>query len=220
MDVYIEEKCHIYNGTESCPIFTNRHSIQKSKEKSIRDDLEKLEFPINIINAACEVHRNMPTIGTRRGKSRQQLVFYCAYIAYDDEGESVDHNWLARICGIPKSCITKAQSMCSEINSGYAKKIIKHSPKGYIPRYYNQLSNIIEFPEDSLEYINKMTDEVLEKSYDLRDAKPHTVAAAIIVYYMKSNSMILDKKYFKSIFEQSDMTINNIVKDVEKADNE
>ena len=220
MDTYTEDKSYIYNGTESCPIFTNRHSIPKSKEKSIRNDLKKLELPVNIINSACEVHRNMPTIGTRRGKSRKKLIFYCAYIAYENEGQPVDHNWLAKICGLPRSSITKAQSMCSEINSGYTKKIIKHSPKGYIPRYYNKLSSEIEFPEGSLEYIYKLTDEVLEKSYNLRDAKPHTVAAAIIVYYMKSNCMILDKKYYKSIFEQSDMTINNVLKEVAQADNE
>ena len=64
-----------------------------------------------------------------------------------------------------------------------------------------------------------MTDEIIEKDSNLRDEKPLTVAAAIIVFYLERDGCFIDKSKYKPIFGSSDMTINKIKKKVEKAYN-
>lgn len=218
-DMYVEDRDHIYNGSESCPIYTDHHAIPKSNERTIRLDLEKLNIPSNIINIADKIYQNMD-VGTKRGRRRKLLLFFCTFTAYNQENIPVDPIWLANICGIDRSSISKALSMCSPVYTNTENPIAHYDPKDFIPGFYERLKEWLVFPEGSLEHIYAMTDEVMDKDPSLTDEKPQTVAAAILVYYMKENGYSIDKENYNTIFRRSDMTINKIKKKVIKAYNE
>ena len=218
-DEVYEDKAYIYNGSESCPIYTNHHAIPRSNEKTIRPDLKKLGLPSDILNSADEVYQNM-AVGTKRGKRRKMLLFFCAFTAYNQENIPVDPIWLAHICGLERSGISKALSMCSPIHTNSDTPLVRYSPKNYIPMYFKKLKELITFPNGAIEDIYNMTEEVVVRDPELNDEKPQTVAAAILVYYLWQHGYSIDKDKYKLIFGRSDMTINKIKKKVSKAYNE
>lgn len=218
-DEIIEDNDYFDTGSESCPIYTTHHAIPRANEKTIRSDLEKLGLPTNIINVADTVYQNM-SVGTKRGKRRRMLLFFCAFTAYNQEDIPVDPIWLSNICNLERSEISKALSMCSPSHTDFSTLSVKYSPKNFIPTYFKKLSDgWIDFPESALDEIYKMTDEVLVKDPDLRDEKPQTVAAAILVYYLYRDGYSIDKDKYNAIFGRSDMTINKIKKKVSDAYN-
>lgn len=216
---YLEEKDHIYNGSESHPLFTDHHAIPRTNEKTIRSDLEKINLPSNIINLADTIYQNMD-VGTKRGKRRKMLVFFCAFTAYNQENIPVDPTWLCSICGIDRSDISKALSMCSPVYTNTDTPIVRYGPKDFIPTYFEKLKEWLTFSNEALNEIYEMTDEIMSKKPSLNDEKPQTVAAAILVYYMKNNGYVIDKENYNTIFRRSDMTINKIKKKVIEAYNE
>ena len=202
----------IYNGSESGTVFTDHHSIPKRNEKSIRADLEKLNnIPSNIINIADSIYQKMD-IGTKRGKRRKMMLFYCTFNAYNQEDIPVDANWLANVCGLERSSISKSLSLCSP--SYPDAPMVKHTPRGAIPEQFERLSQWLKFPVGTLEEIYQMTDEIMAADPSLEDEKPHTVSAAILVHYMKNHGYVLDKDKYKPVFKRSDMTINKVKKKV------
>jgi len=205
---------YIYKGA----VYTNHHAIPRSNDKTLRPDLEKLGLPVNIINAADDVYQNM-SVGTKRGKRRKMLLFYCIFTAYNRENIPIDPFTLAKTCGLDRSGISKALSMCSPVNSS-SSTLFRYTPVNYIPVYYNKLKEWVTFPETAENDIMAMTEEILTKDPNLADEKPQTVAAAILVSYLYLNGISIDKEKYNSIFGRSDMTINKIKKRIMKAYNE
>lgn len=212
-NIYEEDRVYVYNGSEANPIFTDHHSMPKSNERSIRSDLEKLNLPSNIVNIADRIYQDMD-VGTKRGKRRKMLLFYCSFTAYNQENIPVDPIWLANICGIERSSISKALSMCSPVTTNSDNLIVQHHPKDFILTFYEKLKQWVVFPENALDEIYDMMNDVLENDGSLVDEKPQTVAAAILVYYMKNNGYSIEKESYNTIFRRSDMTINKVKKKV------
>lgn len=222
-DIYegiCEDRDQIYTGAEYGPLYTDHHAIPKSNEKSIRSDIDKLGFPNNIVNIADIVYQNMD-LGTKRGKRRKMLIFYCVFTAYNQENITVDPIWLANLCGLERSNISKALSMCSPVSAFTEAPMVKFTtPRSYIPVYFKKLQEWINFPDNTIEEIYEISDEIMQKDSSLNDEKPQTVAAAILVHYMKINGYTIDKEKYKIIFKRSDMTINKIKKKVVAAYNQ
>lgn len=216
---YIDyDRDRIYNGSESGTVFTDHHAIPKRNEKSIRSDLEKLNsIPANIINVADSIYQKMD-IGTKRGKRRKMLLFFCVFNAYNEEGTSVDAIWLAKVCGLERSSISKSLSLCSPVYTD--APMVKHTPRGAIPEQFERLSQLLKFHDGALEEIYQMTDEIMTADPSLGDEKPHTVSAAILVHYMKLHGYVLDKDNYEPAFKRSDMTINKVKKKVVAAYNQ
>lgn len=139
-DDIFEERDQIYNGSEFGALYTDHHSIPRTNEKTIRSDLDKLGIPANIINIADSLYQNMD-VGTKRGKRRKMLLFFCVFTAYNQENITVEPIWLANICGLERSNISKALSMCSPVSSVIDTPATRFTaPKEYIPVYFNKLS--------------------------------------------------------------------------------
>lgn len=214
-----EDRDQIYTGSEYGSLYTDHHSIPRPNEKSIRTDIDKLGFPPDIVNIADSIYQDMD-LGTKRGKRRKMLIFYCVFTAYNQENITVDPIWLANICGLERSNISKALSMCSPVLIGTETPAVKFTTsKSYIPVYFNKLREWINFPDTAIQEIYDISDEILEKDPTLNDEKPQTVAAAILVHYMKMHGYIIDKEKYKTIFKRSDMTINKIKKRIVAAYN-
>lgn len=219
MDDIPEDTAYIYKGSEAHPIYTTQHAIPRSDERTIRHDLKKLGLPNNIVNIADSIFQNND-FGTKRGRSRKMLYFYCSFTAYNKEGIPVDPNNLATICGLARSDISKALSMGSH-NNNINNAIVKYTPKNYIPLHFKKLKDIIKFPDGAIEEIYGITDEVMNLKPSLDDENPLTVAAAIMVFYLEIFcNFTIDKKKYKSIFGRSDITVNKIKKIINNVYNE
>lgn len=210
LEEYIEET-HVYNGSEVNPEFTNHHVITKSKEKTLKSELRSKGFPAEIINKADEIFVKMK-FGLKRGVRRKQLIFYCAQAAYNELGISIDPSQLASTCGITYSEISKANSMCSPSKTGYKPPSEFKLPQDFIETYYKKIMdlNILDFGENAQENIINICNEVMNKSSELKEEKPQTVAAAVLVFYLELNGCSLKKDKYTEIFNKSDMAIIKI----------
>lgn len=217
-DGIYEDRAYCYNGQEAHPLFTTHHAIPRNTERTIRPDLDKLGLPQDIVNEASNIYQNMKA-GTKRGKKRKQLIFFCVSSAYNTKGIPEDPNRLAEICGIDSSDISKSHSMCSSIRTNYEAPLVRYMPNDFVNLYFDKLSHHISFPEGALEDIYVMTADVMECDPDLSDEKPQTVAAAILVFYLSIHGASIEKSKYKSIFGRSDMTINKIKNKVSAAYN-
>ena len=212
-----EDRDYCHNGRNN-PIYTNHHSLPKNLDKNIRKDLEKIGLPINIINLADDIYKEMKA-GTKRGKRRKQLIYFCVSTAYNKLSIPIDPNKLAKLCGIDYSDISKAQSMCSPSKTNYEPPLRRFTPLDFIPNYFKAVSNWLNFPEDTLDDIIAIAEDILDSEPDLKDEKPQTVAAGIIVFYLNVHGLSLDKDKYTEIFGRSDMTINKIKNKVSLAFN-
>jgi transcription initiation factor TFIIIB Brf1 subunit/transcription initiation factor TFIIB len=213
---------YIFVGTGSNPEFTANHILTRSSDKSIREDLEKLGLPIDIINEADGIFQQMRT-GTRRGQKRKQMIFHCARAAYDKLKIPRDPKLIADLCGIPYSGITKAASMCSPVQTQYTSPVVVYRPIDFIKSSFDRLSQVIEsyiqLPDDTLENMLCMAADVQTADKRLLEEKPQMVAAAIILYYLETHGIKIDRKKYASLFNSSDMTIAKLKKQVEAAYN-
>lgn len=224
-----EDDTHFFRGSSNNPDFTTYHSLTKNNDKNIREELEKLNLHLDIINMADSVFQKMQT-GTRRGRKRKLLIYHCVRTAYDELGIPRDPKELADVCGIEYSEITKASSMCSPVQTNYSSPIIVYSPIQFIPNVFKRLEEAIEsqvqFPEGTLEQILDIAREVISdddndeaKQNPLLGEKPQMVAAAIILYYIEMHGIMLDRKIYKPLFNTTYSTINKLRLQVDAAYN-
>jgi len=208
---YYADTQHCYDGTEQHPEFTKRHSLPKNIDKSIKHELKKIGFPVNIISKADDIFNKLEA-GTKRGKRRRQMMFFCVKSAYNTLGIPEDPNKLAKMCGITRADISKAQSMCAPTKTSYKAPIICYKPSDFLNIYYQKIQdlNIINFSDGTFYEINDICEEVMQKDEELYDEKPQTVAAAVIVFYLSIHGLSIEKKRYKEIFGSSDMTINKL----------
>lgn len=221
-----DEDTSFFKGNSNNPEFTTCHSLPKNNEKSIRSELETLDLSLDVINMADSIFQKMHT-RTRRGQKRKQLIFFCVRSAYDNLKIVKDPYELADICEIDHSEITEAFSMCSPVQTGYTPQIIVYSPVQYIPIIFTRVQNALQagvkFPEDTLDQIIEIANEIISVDKDgqnsLLDEKPQMVAAAIVLYYIEINGIILDRKMYKELFNTTYSTITKLKSQVEEAYN-
>ena len=208
---YFEDRQRIFNGSEPNPEFTKTHVLTKSKEKSLKSDLKNLGFPQEIVVQADEIFSQMDS-GLKRGTRRRQLIFFCVHAAYNTLRIPEDPSNLANMCGITTSEISKAFSMCSPSKTKYKAPIVHWEPKDYLKFYYKKILelNIINFNDKVLEEVESICSEVMGKNKELKDEKPQTVAAAVLVFYLGLYGCGIDSKKYNEIFSKSSMTILKI----------
>jgi hypothetical protein len=230
-EIIDEDEMHLFQGSANNPEFTTHHSLTKANEKNIREDLEKFNLPLDVINAADNIFQKL-YISTRRGGKRKQLVYHCVRAAFDYLGIAKDPKELATICEIDPSDVSRAASMCSPVQTNSSSSIVEYSPSQFIPGVFERLEEAIEsqvqFPEGTLDQILDIAAEVTPPNDDddpnqiynpLLDDKPQLVAAAIIVYYLEMHGIFLDRKKYKPIFHSTYSTINKLKIQVEEAYN-
>lgn len=216
---YFEDKQQIFNGQQiESSEFTKHHVIKYSKERSIKSELKKAGFPEEIVVKGNDVFLQMDC-GLKRGnKTKGQLLFFCAQTAYNALNIPEDPCKIASMCGISNSEISKANSMCSPSKTKYKAPLKKWTPKEYLETFFKKLLEleIVTFTEDALIDLEKICDEVMSKSLDLREEKPQTVAAAIIAYYLELHNFAIEKNKYNEIFSKSEVTVCKLRKKVKE----
>lgn len=201
--------------------YSECHSLVRNKERTIRLELENIGFSNEIINKAVDLHKKSG-IGTRRGRKRKQTIFYYVYAAYNALNIPIEPKGLAERCGLKISEISRAIPKCRS-DSNNVPNVVLWSPIQYIRECYDVILKKtdlrINFPENTLDDIIKMTEEIMRVEPTLLDQKPQTIAAAIVLYYLSINGININRKDFANLFKSSDMTINKIFKEVANAYN-
>lgn len=191
------------------------HHGSARQERSIMPDMEKIPLPDDVKRRADAIFRSL-NVGTRRGRRRLQLVFFCLYNSHRELDVRVDPHALGKRMGLSSGDITRACSMFSEYQTGYRPVISVTSPTDLLPQYCREVG----LSEEALGDVVDLTQDVLTKDPDLRHRSPHTVAAGILRYYMFINGInTVSMSKYTRITDLSEATINAMFKRVSTAHN-
>lgn len=213
---YDIQRC--YNGTEEHPEFSRNHVMKKKKERSIKEDLKKAGFPPEIIVKADEVYAQL-NMGSKRGIKKKQVMFFCAQTAYNAMNIPEDPSHIAEKCGITRADISKANSLCAPSKTNFKAPLVNFGPNDYIETFYQKLINLgmLIHNDAFLKLMHEICNEALAKDTTLKEEKPHTMAAAVILYYLNINNLTIEKSKFTDLFGFSEMTLVKIRNKIERA---
>ena len=191
----------------------NRCQIRKSDERTIYKDVDNMGFSDKIISEADKLYGQVTGGKIFRGNSRKSIVFACIFHSYKIQGNA-------------QSCesLIKAFSLDRKIALKGLKHVSLNAPKdSKIRNIYITPEHLITEIMDKFEANKNHKDEVLElyekiknKSTVINRSRPQSVASGLVRYYILLKRKDIPMNEFRSKVELSELTINRIVKEIEK----
>jgi len=186
------------------------HTVPSRRpDKSILPLITPILSDDRIIQEAEHIFHQLD-LGTKRGRRRRQLLFYCIYMAHIRLGLVVEPRHIAHLVGIEPGDITKALTMCSETQTGYTAPFVNYTPFDFLPHYYQAVG----LDRGGLDAVTTLARTILEKEPKLYDVYPQTVAGGILYYYLSINGASIDDKTFARIIGRSSASITKMARRV------
>lgn len=191
----------------------NRCHYRKVDEVSIFKDVDKLGFSEKIILYANHLYEEVTQKRIYRGNSRRGIIFACIFHAY-------------KMNDLPQSCESLIQVF--NIERKVALKGLKYvnlnaSKASLFRHYYISPEDLIMEIMDKFYATPEQKQEVLElyrtienKSSLLNRSRPQSVASGIVRYYILQKGKDVPISVFKTKVNLSELTINRIVKEIER----
>jgi len=187
--------------------------VIRRTERSIIPNLSKYMLSDEIKNKADVIYNNMKH-RVRRGKIRNQLLFYCVYCAHLELGLNVNPSTLGAMFGLNQGDIQRCDSIFSYLQTGYRPPSVKVSPLHLLP----DLCKSMDLSEESIQDITKLGNLILEKEPKLYQENPKTVAAGLLRYYTLINGLD-DINKVESVGGRSAGTIEAMYDRIARIDN-
>ena len=184
-------------------------------ERSILSDLKKYSFTDDIKNTADVIYNKM-RYQVRRGKIRDQLLFYCVYCAHCELRRNVNPIQLGKLFELTQGEVQRCDSLFSPLQTGYRKPELIVSPLDYLPDH----CNAINLSQEAIEGILIMAAGILEKDPSLMQENPQTVASGLLRYYTVLNGITVDDpQHMTIVTSRSNATIDTVYRRIATIDN-
>ena len=192
----------------------NRCHIRKEFERSIYKDVDKMGFSNKIVNEANKIYNSVTNGKIYRGNSRKSIIFACIFHAYKLNGNPQNCEQLIKIFNLEKKIGLKG-----------LKHVNLHAPKNSKVRITPPMSpeNLIEYIMNKFNATDSQKQDVLvlytkikNKSSILNRSRPQSVASGLVRYYINLTGKDISMEVFKEKVNLSELTINRIVKEIEK----
>lgn len=152
----------------------------------------------------------------RRGKIRNQLLFYCVYCAHLELSRLVDPSQLGKKFGLTQGEVQRCDSIFSPLQTGYRPPDITTTPQGYLPTYCQEL----KLSDDVVTSIMHLAATILEKDPSLMQDNPQTVASGLLRYYLIANGIETDGiATIATVTGRSSATMDTMYKRIATIDN-
>jgi hypothetical protein len=209
-------------------IVRNKHSLLS--------DLEQYHFPDDIKNGANVIYNKM-THQVRRGKKRNQLLFFCVYCSYLEEIAKYikllenGNNQVERILSetmnidpftlglnfdLKPGEVQHCFSIFSPLQTGYKPPSKYISPLGYLSNFCHNMN----ISQECIMELMKLGENILQKAPTLYQENPRTVGAALFRYIIEINGIKgKDPNEIISITGKTNNTISEIYRRISDIDN-
>jgi transcription initiation factor TFIIIB Brf1 subunit/transcription initiation factor TFIIB len=189
----------------------SRVQSRKVNERSIKKDIVHMGFSDKIVETANDLYTQVTTGQIYRGESRKAIIFACIFHAYKLDGNCQTPGTLMKVFGLTKK------------NSLRGLKIVNvHAPKDS-PIHTTSLTPIHHI-DDIMDKFSATKEQkadvvtlfsmVKNRSSKLNRARPQSIAASLIYYWIVTSNMKIDIKHFADKTELSELTINKNVKEI------
>lgn len=191
------------------------HVVNRSA-RTIIPDLKNFMFPDDIKNRADFIFNRM-VYRVRRGKIRDQLLFWCVYNAHRELGRNVDPIGLGKQFGLNQGEVCRCDSIFSELQTGYRPPASNASPIQYLPDYCARLG----IQQEGVSQVMTLAGTILQKEPALFQDNPQTVAAGILRYFTVTNGITIDDpSIIAKVTSRSNVTIDNMYRRISTIDNQ
>jgi len=191
----------------------NRCHYRKIAEVSIFKDVEKLGFSEKIILCANKLYEDVTQKQIFRGNSRKGIIFACIFHSYKMNEQPQSCESLIQVFQIEKKIALKGLKF---VNLNAPKNsVFRHShisPEDLILEILEKFNATVEHREEVLGLYKRIEN----KSELLNRSRPQSVASGIVRYYILKNGKDVSMNVFKAKVNLSELTINRIVKEIEK----
>jgi len=191
----------------------NRCNLRKSEDKSIFKDVEKLGFSDKIVSFANTFYEQVTHSKIFRGNTRKGIIFACIFHAYKcfENPQSCEH--LMEIFEINRKVALKGLKYVN-------LNIEKDSPfRGFQINTEHLIKEImVKFnaTEKQIEEVLKIYEYIQNRSVLLNRSRPQSVACGVVRYYTIKKNPEISIDYFRSKIHLSELTINKIVKEINR----
>lgn len=204
-----------YDEQKFCGGYGEWAHVVNRTERSILSDLKPYPYTDDIKNQADVVFNKM-RYQVRRGKIRNQMLFFCVYSAHLELGLPVNPIQLGAQFGLTQGEVQRCDSLFSPLQTGYKPPSTNASPLGYLPDYCKDMN----LSQEAIDDIMRMSSTVLRKDCTLYQENPQTVAAGLLRYYTITNGIITDDpQKITRVTSRSNVTIDGMFRRISTIDN-
>lgn len=210
------EKEWRYYGDKDTKNHSNptRVHMRKNDDKNIYKDVENMGFDENIVELANKIYHQVTKDKIKRGKSRKSIVFACVFEAYKLRDNPQTYDTIIDSFNIPK------KSGLAGINhvSLYISKEMKSKTTYITPKHliHNIMYKFKGATEAQYEQVAKIYDKIKNRNTKINRARPQSVAAGIVFYWLQKNNKSITLKEFTKVVNLSELTIKNMAKLVDE----
>jgi len=188
-----------------------RVHARKNEDKSIGKDLINLNISDTIATKANYIYEDVTNGKIYRGSSRKAIIFACVYHAYKISGIPQTADSLLRTFDISRKNGLKGMKVVN-INASYDSEI-HNSEITIVNIIQDILSNFVTSKHHELEVVD-LYSKIHNRSSRLNRARPQSVAASVVYYWIKTKNLNVTLEEFARITELSQMTIVKNTKEV------
>lgn len=190
----------------------NRLQTRRLEDKSIYRDVEGLGFSETVVAEANRIYFEVTQGKICRGTSRKAKVFACIFHSLKKNNTPLSHEKLTEIFKLPKKAGLRG-----------LKEVRLNAPKNSsISTSYITPLNIINEIMDKFSASNEQKEEVKKiyiliknHSTKLNRARPQSVAAAVVYYWICMTNKNISLVEFKDKVGLSELTIKKLKKEIE-----
>jgi transcription initiation factor TFIIIB Brf1 subunit/transcription initiation factor TFIIB len=191
----------------------NRCHLRKIEEVSIFKDVDKLGFSEKIILYANSIYEEVTQKKIYRGNSRRGIIFACIFHAYKMNDLPQSCESLIKVFGIERKIALKGLKY---VNLNASKNsVFRHhyiSPEDLI----NEIMDKFYATPDQKQEVLELYKQIENKSSLLNRSRPQSVSSGVVRYYILKKEKDVPMSVFKSKVNLSELTINRIVKEIER----
>ncbi len=190
-----------------------RVHIRKNEEKNIYKDIEHMGFSQSIISKANELYMECTKGQIYRGGSRKAIIFACVFHAYKLCGNHQTPDNLINAFGMTRKEGLRGLKIAN-INISKIHKI--HDTMITSCHIINEIMSKFITNEMQKNEVCSLYEKIKNRSSKLNRARPQSVAAAVIFYWIRQNNINITINEFATITQLSELTIQKNMKEVEQ----
>lgn len=190
-----------------------RVHVRKNEEKNIDKDVETMGFSQSIVTKANELYMECTKGQIYRGGSRKAIIFACVFHAYKLNGNHQTPDNLIQIFRMTRKEGLKGLKI---INVNISKSSDIHNTFITSRHIINDIMNKFTTNDAQKEEVYVLYEKIKNRSSTLNRARPQSVAAAVIYYWISLNKIDIPLSEFANTTHLSELTINKNMKEVER----
>ena len=189
----------------------SRCHFRKNEDKNIYKDISSLNLPDNIVKEANRLYMHVVKDRIYRGNTRKSIIFACIFYAYKQFENPQSCDTLTKLFNITRREGLKGLKI---VNLNTSENIIKKSTYITPVNIIQEIMSQFDAQEEDIQSVISLFKKIEGRSEILSRARPQSVAAGLIRYYIIKHDRKITMENFKEKVQLSDLTINRIVREI------